>query len=273
MAGDTLRHVRPGQPLSIPAAAYNAFVDAAFAYRQTQVAINAGPVPLLPAEQTAVFVKNDSGGDVPRFGVLGLDAPLISPADNELEFAARVTFRGVLPSASTRGRFAVLQEPLAQGRIGRAVISGVTIGRIAVAGADVDFRWADIKAASTAALQPDPDGAAQILWLESRVEGEHWAIVRLGVPRRTYTFPVRLMKISGAAGSATAPASWRYIVLDAIDGSVIYDWDADPTASPHAWRRPAVGVMTQADAGLAYIDQYGVLILTWINEVAEQEAC
>jgi hypothetical protein len=273
VAGDPFKHVQAGEPLRVSATAYNAMLDAALAHHQSQLTVGAGPSQLLGSDQAVVLVRNDTGVDVPRFGVVGLDAPLILPADNELEFAARVTFRGVLPSANTRGRFAVLQEPLPMGKIGRAVIAGVTIARITISAGDTDFRWADVQSAATGSLRPDPDGAAQILWLKSQDEGEHWCAVRIGPERRTCVFPVVMLKISGDAGSADGPATWRYAVQDALDTSVVYDMDLNPVGLPHTCRRPDVGMLTYATAGLAYFSRSGDFILTWCNETIEQEAC
>jgi hypothetical protein len=53
-------------------------LDAALAHRQSQLAVGAAPSRLLGSDQAVVLVGNDTGAlDVPRFGVVGLDAPLI----------------------------------------------------------------------------------------------------------------------------------------------------------------------------------------------------
>jgi hypothetical protein len=55
-------------------------LDAALAHRQSQLTVGAGPSQLLGSDQAVVLVRNDTGVDVPRFGVVGLDAPLILPS-------------------------------------------------------------------------------------------------------------------------------------------------------------------------------------------------
>lgn len=49
--------------------------------------------------------------------------------------------------------------------------------------------------------------------------------------------------------------------------------DQNPVAAPHQWKRPSVGFMIPATFGHAHWNAQGELVLGWINEVAEQEAC
>jgi hypothetical protein len=48
---------------------------------------------------------------------------------------------------------------------------------------------------------------------------------------------------------------------------------ADPVSDPHKWQRPSVGWMIEATFGIARFDDQGDLVLTWINEMVEQEKC
>ena len=59
---DALRKVQSGQPLVIPASAYNAFIDAALDFRQRTAHIGQGAQPAF-AQASIVLVRNDSGGD------------------------------------------------------------------------------------------------------------------------------------------------------------------------------------------------------------------
>jgi len=51
----------------------------------------------------------------------------------------------------------------------------------------------------------------------------------------------------------------------------------DPTASPHKWQRPSIGWMIPATFGYAHYHPDGSggweLVLGWINETVDQEAC
>ena len=77
----TLNKVNSGDPLKIPATAYNAFVEAALAHRQSQQNVMGGMKPGLPSNAlNLVKVRNDSGADVPQYGILGIGGSVFDPA-------------------------------------------------------------------------------------------------------------------------------------------------------------------------------------------------
>lgn len=175
--GDPLKKVQDGERLRIPAAAYNAFVDAARKVRAEQQSVAANP--LRSTRSTSiVLVKNDSGGTVGRFGILGIDGPIVSPSANLDQFKEQVAIVGTQPdSAEHFGRLCVLLEPLANGAIGQAVVDGVVCVRLNVI--DETDTTADIEHGQTGRLQSAGDsGSAAILWKEAGT-GEKWAVVRL----------------------------------------------------------------------------------------------
>lgn len=121
--GDYLRKVQPGETLeSIPRDAYNAFVDAALAARQG--ARVGGRAPAFSRDTNLVTVRNQSGRDVDRFGVLELADPIVGPGVNLDEFQRVVNFDGVTPTAGNVP-FCILLEPLSDGAIGTGVVSGI----------------------------------------------------------------------------------------------------------------------------------------------------
>jgi len=270
--GDPFRKVSPGDPLVIPAAAYNTFVDTARDYldRRNDQGQEAHPAA---RDSGIVLVRNDAGEDVTsRFAVLGIDGPVIAPADNADEFANRVILSGKVPYVATHaGRFIILLEPLAAGAIGYGVVSGVTAAKVDVA--DEDHAFADVENENWSQLKSGATGAAQILWKESGTGYNKWALVRLGNPAGAGTvFPVNLTQVGGSQGTTTAPASWTYDVVDAASGATLAT-AVNPTASPHKWKRPSAGWMIAATFGYAHYNADAQLVLGWINEVAEQEAC
>jgi hypothetical protein len=202
--------VSPGQKLRIPAEAYNAFVDAAEAYkgqsRQQQVDRNG--VPLLPG---VALVRNDSGSDQERFAILGLAEPLILPGDNLPGFLEHLTFAGVSPDADLHDHgFCILQEPLAAGAIGRALIAGVSPVRLDVQ--DEDAATAALVTGIVDSLQTDPSGTARILWKEPGL-GPRWGIVH----------------IPAGGGGAALPAGQRLDTLRLLpneDGEVVPTFQA-----------------------------------------------
>src|SRR5690606_8205973 len=118
MAGDPLRKVLPGQPIQIPAAAVNAWNDAARFVRNQQHNSRTGfTAPVRRAD--IVRVQNMSGEPRDRFNVLGINGPIFEPSVSVSGFADEVLLIGVKPVATAHsGRFVVLLEPLAAGEIG-----------------------------------------------------------------------------------------------------------------------------------------------------------
>ncbi|MBM3982762.1 MAG: hypothetical protein FJ304_21325 [Planctomycetes bacterium] len=177
MPGDPFKNVTPGQRLEIPAAAYNAFLDAARQARgnlhDTDRDANA-----LMRQSGIVRVRNTTGADLNRFAVVSLNAPIITPADNLQEFQNAVIFDGVVPTAVLKERFAVLLEPLAADATGRAVVSGVTVVKVRVDPAQL-YDFAAVEVGETGWLRNVPHGTARVLWVQSSGSVERWAVVRL----------------------------------------------------------------------------------------------
>ena len=164
MPGLTLRKVQRGQPLSIPAETFNTFIDAAQDYKSRQHRRE-------PSRTTGtlhpdvVLVKNVSGSDRARFDILGIEGLLITPADNLPTFQNQPVFTGTTPTiADHRGRFVVLLEPLATGRIGSALLTGIVPVRLRII-QETDT-CADVDEDSPTRLKSAASGAAQILWTE-----------------------------------------------------------------------------------------------------------
>ena len=88
-------------------------------------------------------------------------------------------------------------------------------------------------------------------------------------------FRVVLNKTGGSSGSASGPTTWTYTVSD-LDGNTLTT-AVNPTASPHIWRRPAIGPLVEATHGSAcwIADGSGgyQLSVGWINETLNAEAC
>jgi len=172
--GDPFCKAISGQPVRVPAQTWNAFLDAARAHRDRQEDVGREARPL--GNSGIVLVKNATGADVGRFGVLGIDDVLITPGDNEAEFLSRTALTGVTPTADHRGRFVVLLEPLRAGALGRAVVTGPAPVQVNVN--HEDHGWADVKDGDATQLESAHTGAARILWKESGT-GTKWAVVLL----------------------------------------------------------------------------------------------
>jgi hypothetical protein len=177
--GDTLKKVTAGQRLQMPASTFNTFIDVARAWLADQQAT--GGEGRIEARQTGtILVRNDTDTDLPQFAVLGISGVVFTATDNEAEFRRRQCYTGIAPTVAGHfgGWFCVLSEPLADGKIGRAVVDGVTPVKVNVV--DEDHWFADVADDDTDKLTSGPDGAAQILIKEPGT-GQKWAVVRLGI--------------------------------------------------------------------------------------------
>lgn len=235
-----LRHVQRGQPLRIPAADWNAIVDATRAHLEDQLG-NGGTTTSGGKQAGVVFVKNASGAAVDRFAVLGIGGPIITPTDNADEFKRQVAVSGVTPTSGHAGKFVILLEPAPSGGIVRAVVAGVSIVKVNVIAAAHEF--AEVKAGDAAKLDSAAQGTARILWKESGT-GDKWAIVRLGESAPSL-IPVTVAQTGGSNGSKAATATYTYTVVHPGTGQTLLT-DASP-----AWAR-SKGAVNVATHGAAY---------------------
>jgi hypothetical protein len=272
---DALKKVQSGQKLQIPAGAYNAFIDAAVDYRRRTAHIGQKSEPTT-RQASIVLVRNDSGSNQNRLAVLGIDTPIIDPATNDNEFKNRVALSCVTPAVDTHeGKFVILAEPIAAGKIGRAYAAGVCPVQINVPDEDREYRYAEIDDGVVDNLTVSLIGSAGILWRAGGT-GVQWAVVRLGKPVPMHVFPVDLTQYGGEQGDEENPATWTYDVLDVVTGETL-ESGVDPVAAPHRWQRPSIGQMIAATFGYAHYQDNGSggleLVLGWINEMVDQEAC
>src|SRR6476659_5442617 len=103
MPGDEFRQAQLGRPVLVPARAWN---DVLATVRALKGGAHNTAADLSQAWPSTgvVWVRNDSGSARDRFDVLGIDAPLILPADNLGEYQRRVAMSGLLPAHSSFGR-------------------------------------------------------------------------------------------------------------------------------------------------------------------------
>ena len=169
-----LIHVKAGDPLDIRAPVWNAFIDAARDHQAREHMIGRTPGP--DFRGVPVLVKNNSGGNLGRYSVLGISGVAFSATDDG--FKQRVVFTGVTPATNSHeGKFAILAAPIDNGDIGPAVVDGSTICQVNVT--DTSHKYAEVASGDSAKLASAEEGSAQILWAESGT-GTKWVIVRLG---------------------------------------------------------------------------------------------
>lgn len=127
-----------------------------------------------------------------EYQILGLSDLNQTPTGAINNFLATIVFTGVNPTSDYAGKFAIVQEPIAKGAVGRAKISGISQVKVNFSSAAHGYAEASatgdvIELTSTATGR---DGGAEVLWKESGT-GSKWAIIR---------FPV-----FAAAGGSAAP--------------------------------------------------------------------
>jgi hypothetical protein len=177
MNGDAFKRVRQGDSMQIPAAAWNACLDAAEAHRNGATPpFVGGPMEFRQAD--IVLVKNASGSDVSRFGILGISGVVITPAASLIAFQNKNAFTGVTPTvASHLGKFVICLDALKNGQIGRAWVSGVSAVQIDIT--DTSHKFCDVKDSDRTKLASGASGSARILYTPGGT-GTKWCGVRLG---------------------------------------------------------------------------------------------
>jgi len=184
MGANDFGKVAPGDPLRIPANAYNAMMDTVRAARGMD---RAGGL-LRWRHSELVTVRNASGFDQDRFNIMGVLGPIFTPGDNPTSLEEFCNYVGLAVgtprldgSDDDRGRFVILTAPLAAGDIGTAWASGVCPVRILGSGPE---RRAEIEMGDCTHMKRYVGGSAEILWLEPGIgSAEHaWAIIRFGQP-------------------------------------------------------------------------------------------
>ncbi len=216
--------VKKGEPLSIPADEYNTFLQVANDYRTKSVAAR----PLQQERHVPhglVRIKNATDDDLDRFSVLGIDGPLFSPNGSLEEYQNRLAFVGVTPTPDHLDKFAIIQEPLAIGAIGLAMISGISVVQVNVSSALDEF--VEVADGQSGHLQSTPAGSARILEKSSDTStSTTWAHVLLGVSSSSAVEMAVLDGALASGGSATASV-WRF------DGEDLVDTDENVTV--YAW--------------------------------------
>lgn len=168
---------------------FNEWTKAARKSRTSDMTVQ--PVGNQPfSREDTIRVYNDTGTDIEwRYGIVGLKEPIFLPdaSDNaERTFRDTPTFKIEYPCTDTyRGRFAVLQGPLPDGRIGyAAILSGKFVSLV-----DEDVTSGDEVDVSEDARQDDNSlskvsgGVAKCLWAGPGTdlpEGTQWGIMRFG---------------------------------------------------------------------------------------------
>ena len=190
-------HVGQSMGAGFPAHIYNALIDLINAQRRGRLNRPANWVDTIRSAGI-VQIQNNSGAVRARGEILGIDSPLILPSADANEFADALRLIGVEPAAEhVPDRFAILREPIEDGKIGLATVSGVC--QVIVSVTDEIHNYAACYPATYAGLYSHPYGGARILWRESGT-GVKYAIVRMGEAPKT-----GIVSVGGSGCGAASP--------------------------------------------------------------------
>ncbi len=181
------KQVTTSTPIATPTAAFHNDTIAAIDNVNKLMRREAGNPQIGNNNDGTVLIKNDSGSDAAALAALGISGPIVLPADNEMSFTTRIAVKCVsLITSHVMGKFVVLAEPIKNGKIGRAWISGTCPAKIYVDSADHDF--ADI---TDGILKTCENGTCQILWQEPGTGANKYALLRFcgnGLPIGTANY-------------------------------------------------------------------------------------
>jgi len=227
----TLDRLVPGQPWHGPSSSRQDRVNRAVRQvEQWQQSRTGAPGPQA-WDGCLAPIKNNSGSDVDRFGVLGIDGVVIDQATNATVFKNLAPLNGTTPDGDDHlGRFAVLPEPIASGKPGVAVISGICVAYVDLV--DTDHYWADVKDADTSCLESRTGGTAQILYMDRSTKGMRLAYVRVG--HTPYFFQKFELKTSFPNGGVFGGSSYATAYPRAYDNVAKVDV-TDLTTTFQVW--------------------------------------
>ena len=181
--------VRQGEAVSIKAATWNSFLDAAEFARRARRLVGAQAVPS-GFGGNMVYVRNKCGETIPRFGAVVLaDAVIPHDAASEDIECETPAFDGVPADGGEESEseeenekevrpFAVAVEPIADGEIGRALALGVTPAKVEIVHEE-DLCAEPVPGSTSGAMRSTNVGYARIVWKEDGT-GEKWCFIRLG---------------------------------------------------------------------------------------------
>jgi len=206
MSKNAFQHVRSGEPLQIPAMAYNAMLDAAQAHRNRR--INHAPHGN-GFGSLFVHIVNKTGTFLRKFDIVGLDGA--AEQRNLDEFRNRIVFRGVIPAKKHKGKFAVLQEDARPNMVVRACVYGVTQAVIKAESNKEQLSWCDIQEGVTDHLVSG--GGTEVLWSDETAT-YRWGLIRIGGGFKIHRGTLAEKCDEGAASVQVKPENGDVITVD-----------------------------------------------------------
>lgn len=178
--GHPHRHVQPGDSFEPSASLHNDLVDLLAKFRKKGAVVKDGR----PETSVEILIRNDTGDTVARYGVLAVGDPVLTPGVSLSGFKNNKLFKGIAPSPTAI--VAVVQETIADGAIGRAVVAGLTQVQIDVS--DAAHQYAT-PTTDPEHMESGATGRFKIVYKASGT-GVVWGVILIGVDYEVAAYDV-----------------------------------------------------------------------------------
>ena len=193
--------VEPGQRISsaFSARAWNRAQDAADLVLGARTGAEAGASSVIERASNIIIIRNDSGQNIPIFGVIGISGVAIDPSGgtingtdaasrNAREFVSRPVLIGIHPGENINvgEKIAIAMEPIANGKFGRAAVGGCFPCKVYINNASHGFAGPLRSLTADETYSPGGQpwelysadcGPVMLLWKESgQVISDRWAV-------------------------------------------------------------------------------------------------
>lgn len=171
--------VQPGQEIEIAASTWNSFIDAAN-YVSSIQSDSSGNILKGGLGGGTILVRNGESSTFPQFSAMALGDILIKPATSLQEFKCRTpVFLGrKAVEANPPQPYAILLEPIASQKIGRALLLGLVPAQVSIL--DAEHQFAEpIPGSATGMMRSAETGVARIIWKGGN-SGNQWCLLQLG---------------------------------------------------------------------------------------------
>jgi hypothetical protein len=242
MATDPRGHVRPGDKLRIAAEQIN-FLNGLM---RPDTGFASGPLAGVEPGKNVIMARNNTGGDVPRWGVMAIGGVEVNPTAGDTQrrsFEEQPCITGTMPSATTGAAFCIAVEPIKSGKIGRVAVAGVVQAKITVGSGVTGDRARPH--ASRETLELAADGPARVLWRPSG-SGTVWGLVRIDDGGS----PIRIGKVDSdwAFGTCATVTLWEG---EASSGASCEPTQTSPTATITGVRNQSRDVKAESWVAIA----------------------
>jgi hypothetical protein len=193
-----MNKVKTGQKVNIAASTWNSFIDAANHTKNLQ----SGGISAVTSKgmfKTGIMlVQNAAGNLLKEFTPVALTDLIITPEKNEKEFKTHVAvLKAEEFDADNKetATIAILQEPIDDGKLGRAMVLGTTPAKVNIQ----DKEHLCATPTDDGKLESNDKGDCRIVW-KADDTGEQWTLLLLG---------------------GGGKAAWEY------DGPFAIEWDSE----------------------------------------------